>query len=59
MEIQEMIDVLTAYRDGKAIQFRNKKPKWIDPHPDVRVYEWKDAEPPYWNFYSFDYRIKE
>lgn len=48
MNIDEMIAVVTAYRDGKQIEFRRNdgEPKWLD------------NVSPRWNFESFDYRIK-
>lgn len=54
MEIQEMIDVLMAYRDGKQVEFRYKKPKY-----GSWSQEWKLIRRPAWNFDLFEYRVKE
>ena len=46
MTHDEMIAVIQAHRDGKAIQYRHK------------CSEWSPAPQPNWNFSAYDYRIK-
>ena len=46
MEIQEMIDVLEAYKSGKVIQFKDYMGLW------------QTVRPPQFNFGSNEYRIK-
>lgn len=48
-ETKRQIEVMKAYEEGKAIQYRGKCTK-----DDV----WNDTKFPSWNWYSVDYRIK-
>ena len=48
MNIQEKIDVLIAYRDGKEIEFTN-----------VGENHWWPAVDPMFNFNMFSYRVKK
>ena len=49
MTIDEKIDLMTAFRDGAATQFRSRR----------RAGEpWVDCESPEWNFEDFEYRIR-
>ena len=50
-DIDHMIAVLQAFKQGKAIQFRRRS------HPDTDVY-WKDTPKPCWDWDTFDYRVK-
>lgn len=47
MELQEMVRVIEAFSNGKAIELKSKKNQ-----------EWSDCTDPIWDFSSFDYRIK-
>lgn len=47
MTIQEQIDVMTAFRDGKDIEIRALSER-----------EWEPCSAPLWNFTEFDYRVK-
>lgn len=47
MKTQEMIEVLHAYEAGKEIEYRLAGDT-----------DWKDANIPVWNFFSYDYRVK-
>lgn len=46
--IDEMIEVMQAYKDGKTIEF-------TDFYYDDN---WKEIDSPYWNWRLFDYRVK-
>ena len=46
MEIDNMIEVLTAYKQGKTIQVRNQSEIWLD------------TDSPKWSFDCCDYRVK-
>jgi hypothetical protein len=46
MTDQEIIDVVTAHRDGKTIQW------------SVSKKEWHDCDNPIWNFNCTNYRVK-
>jgi len=46
MTIQDMIDILQAYKSGKKIQYK------------TRFGPWKDIDVPAWNFTRYEYRIK-
>lgn len=48
-ETKRQIEVMKAYEEGKAIQYRGKCTK-----DDV----WNDTKYPSWNWYSVDYRVK-
>jgi hypothetical protein len=48
MTHDEMIAVIAAHRDGKAIQFRTVETEC----------DWRNIESPVWDFQSSDYRIK-
>ena len=50
MEIDDMIEVLQAYKKGKQIQYRNTRldGDWVDP----------ETRSPVWQFYEFEYRVK-
>ena len=50
-DIDHMIAVMRAAKEGKAIQSRHR------PHRDIDVC-WKDAPKPSWDWATFDYRIK-
>ena len=50
MELCEMIKVMQHYENGGKIKFKRK---------DINITTWTDAEFPNWNWYDFDYRIKE
>lgn len=47
MAIEEQIEVMQAYAEGKKIQLSVKN---LD--------TWKDVNPPLWDWVGFDYRIK-
>lgn len=47
MTTKEMIAVMQAYEDGKAIEFR-----------DRHSGEWGECSIPLWDWHAFDYRIK-
>ena len=47
MKIQEMIEILEAYQEGKTIQVYSRISK-----------NWIDEKNPMWNFTVFNYRIK-
>lgn len=47
MMIQDMIDVMQAYRDGKTIECAQKP-----------LGNWGTSSKPVWNFMFFDYRVK-
>ena len=47
MNIDEMIAVLQAAKEGKKIQFRGSG------HD-----KWEDTEEPIWDFYEIQYRVK-
>lgn len=47
MTIQEKIDAMTAFRDGKEIEFRI-----------IDSGKWIESREPNWDFTSFEYRIK-
>ena len=49
--IDHMIAVMQAAKEGKAIQSRHR------PHRDIDVC-WRDAPKPSWDWATFDYRIK-
>ena len=46
MTHDEMIEVILAYRNGKAVQFRSEK-----------HHEWSDACVPGFNFVDYEYRV--
>lgn len=48
MKIQEMIDVLKAYQEGKKIEFTKNNSE----------NKWEDVYIPSWNFHLYDYRVK-
>lgn len=48
MTIDEMIEVLQAYKEGKAIQAREKG-----------YTDWVDTNYPFFDFDNLEYRIKE
>ena len=50
-DIDHMIAVMQAAKEGKAIQRRRR------PHRDIDVC-WRDAPNPIWNWATYDYRIK-
>ena len=50
-DIDHMIAVMQAAKEGKAIQRRNRH------HPDTDA-RWIDAPKPSWDWPTFDYRIK-
>ena len=50
-DIDHMLAVMQAAKEGKAIQSRHR------PHRDIDVC-WRDAPKPSWNWATFDYRIK-
>lgn len=45
--IQEMIEVMQAFEEGKPIQFWSRASK-----------DWEDCTVPIWNWAAYDYRIK-
>lgn len=45
--IEEMIAVMTAYNEGKTIQYAN-----------VWMGDWEDLDDPHWDWSKFDYRVK-
>lgn len=47
MTIEKMIEVMTAYKEGKQIQRR-----------ECGFNAWYDISEPLWNWDDFDYRIK-
>jgi hypothetical protein len=49
MTTQEKIDVLTAYRDGKQIQTRER---------GIHDSEWSETASPTWDFSRAEYRVK-
>lgn len=53
MEIQQMIDVLTAYRDGKTIEFRCT----LTTFRHTPWNYWQVAITPTWAFGEFEYRV--
>lgn len=48
MKIQEMIDVLKAYQEGKKIEFTKNNSE----------NKWEDVYIPSWNFHLYDYRVR-
>ena len=50
-DIDHMIAVLTAAKEGKAIQRRHRT------HRDIDGF-WKDVRSLHWNWADFDYRVK-
>ena len=50
-DIDHMIAVMQAAKEGKAIQSRHR------PHRDIDVC-WRDAPEPGWDWATYDYRIK-
>lgn len=50
MNYDQMIEVLQAAKDGKAIQCR-----WVNASP---YNYWRDVEKPTWSFAAYDYRVK-
>ena len=50
-DIDHMIAVMQAAKEGKAIQRRHRHLHDIDVH-------WIDAPKPSWNWTAFDYRVK-
>ena len=50
-DIDHMIAVMQAAKEGKAIQSRHH------PHRDIDVC-WRDAPKPSWDWATFDYRVK-
>ena len=51
-DIDHMIAVMQAAKEGKAIQSRRRHPR-----PDIDAC-WRDAPEPSWNWSTFDYRVK-
>jgi len=49
-KIDQMLEVLQAFKEGKQIEFAVK-----EYYPDVI---WQEQEQPNWNFAKYDYRIK-
>lgn len=47
--VDEMIEVMKAYKEGKPIEFRGKAPGYQT---------WKAADEPIWDWDSLDYRVK-
>ena len=47
MSIDEMIEALTAFKEGKEIEFRRNTNN-----------DWVELKAPAWNFNTFEYRIK-
>lgn len=50
MTIDEKIEILQAYKDGKEIEAKTKR-------QDEN--SWVKVEEPIWNFSSYDYRVKK
>lgn len=50
-DIDHMIAVMQAAKEGKAIQHRNRH------HRDIDMC-WRDAPKPSWDWPTFDYRVK-
>ena len=50
MELKEMIKIMQHYEDGGEVEFKRT---------DEDDTEWLSAKQPAWNWYSFEYRIKE
>ena len=50
-DIDSIIAITTAFKEGKAIQRRHRHLHDIDVH-------WIDAPKPSWNWTAFDYRVK-
>ena len=50
-DIDHMIAVMTAAKEGKAIQYRSRTHRNIDGF-------WRDAPNPHWNWANIDYRVK-
>ena len=50
-DIDHMIAVTQAFKEGKAIQSRNRS------HRDIDVC-WRDDPEPSWDWAAFDYRVK-
>lgn len=48
--VDEMIAVMTAYKEGKQIEFRGKS--------TIVSLEWKAVDDPIWDWDSLDYRVK-
>jgi hypothetical protein len=48
--LDEMLAVLTAFKQGKQIQFRFRNPNYHD--------KWVSAACPCWNFESCEYRVR-
>lgn len=49
MNINEMIEVMQAYRDGKEIEGRRRGSKE----------DWLTLHPPMWEWFYFEYRVKK
>lgn len=47
MTPDQIIEVVTAFKNGKKIEFKN---------PTIGT--WWEARHPRWNFYHYDYRVK-
>ena len=50
-DIDYMIAVLTAFKEGKEIQYRARGNRGTDEN-------WGDAPSPIWNWATYDYRVK-
>jgi len=50
MTPQEIIDVVTAFRDGKKIQHKDKRDRSLN-------HNWRICDVPNWDFYNNDYRV--
>lgn len=50
MKIDEMIEVMKAYKEGKPIEFRGKG--------SPMTQKWASADEPIWDWDSLDYRVK-
>ena len=51
-DIDYMIAVMQAAKEGKTIQSRRRHPR-----PDIDAC-WRDAPEPSWNWSTYDYRVK-
>ncbi len=58
MKPDEMIRVISAYREGKVIQSRRRQDNQFAERRGPGENVWIDATLPAWNFFDSDYRVK-